>query len=41
MSAGDALTLPAAPPIRIENPQDERLQMIQIAVDGGPSATET
>jgi mannose-6-phosphate isomerase-like protein (cupin superfamily) len=38
---GDALTLPAAPTIRIENPQEERLQLIQIAADGGWRASET
>jgi hypothetical protein len=41
MSAGDALTLPAALPIHIENSQEERLQLIQIAVDGGWRASET
>jgi len=41
LSAGDALTLPAAPTIRIENPQEERLQLIQIAADGGWRASET
>jgi mannose-6-phosphate isomerase-like protein (cupin superfamily) len=41
LSAGDAWTLPAAPPIRIENPQADRLQLIQVAADGGWSASET
>jgi mannose-1-phosphate guanylyltransferase/mannose-6-phosphate isomerase len=41
LSAGDGLTLPVTHPLRIENPQDERLQMIQIAVEGGWSAAET
>jgi len=41
LSAGEGLTLPAARPIRIENPQDERLQIIQIAVDGGWSISQT
>lgn len=40
MSAGDVLTLPAVPPVRIENPQEERLQLIQIAADGGRNASE-
>jgi mannose-6-phosphate isomerase-like protein (cupin superfamily) len=34
MSAGDSLTLPAIHPIRIENPQEERLRMIQIVAGG-------
>jgi mannose-1-phosphate guanylyltransferase/mannose-6-phosphate isomerase len=35
ISAGEAITLPAGSLIHIENPQDERLQMVQIAVAGG------
>jgi mannose-1-phosphate guanylyltransferase/mannose-6-phosphate isomerase len=34
MSAGDSLTFPATHPIRIENPQEERLRMIQIVAEG-------
>ena len=40
MSAGEAVTVPAGPVIHIENPYDERLQMVQIAVDGGRHAPE-
>jgi mannose-6-phosphate isomerase-like protein (cupin superfamily) len=40
MSAGESVTLPAGSKLHIENPQDERLQMVQIAVDGGSHCSE-
>jgi mannose-1-phosphate guanylyltransferase/mannose-6-phosphate isomerase len=38
MSAGEAVTLPAGSPIHVENPLDERLQMVQIALAGAARA---
>lgn len=40
ISAGESVTLPAAPMIHIENPQDEQLQMVQIAIGGGRRTPE-
>jgi mannose-1-phosphate guanylyltransferase len=40
MSAGQSVTFPAGLILHIENPQDERLQMVQIAVDGGSHGSE-
>jgi mannose-1-phosphate guanylyltransferase/mannose-6-phosphate isomerase len=40
MSVEDAVTLPAGSVIHIENPQDEPLQMVEIAVAGGRGASE-
>jgi mannose-1-phosphate guanylyltransferase/mannose-6-phosphate isomerase len=40
ISAGEAVTLPAGSMIQIENLQDERLQMVQIAFDGERHASE-
>jgi mannose-1-phosphate guanylyltransferase len=39
--AGESVTLPASSVIHIENPQDERLQMVQVAVDGGSTGSES
>jgi len=40
IAAGESVTLSAVSILHIENPQDERLQMVQIAVDSGRHGSE-